>query len=124
MTGPELIAILNGRRIGRIERDSRGRLAFTYAEDWRHAPGAYPLSFSMPLASVRHGHKQIETFLWNLLPDNDAVLERWARRFQVSAGNPFALLSHVGEDCAGAVQFVRPDRLGAVLGPAPSPVDR
>lgn len=30
---------------------------------------------------------------------------------QVSANNPFALIEHVGEDCAGAVQFVRPDRL-------------
>ena len=29
----------------------------------------------------------------------------------MSARNVFALISHVGEDCAGAVQFVRPDRL-------------
>ena len=26
----------------------------------------------------------------------------------------FALISHVGEDCAGAVQFVTPDRLNAI----------
>ncbi|HEV2361655.1 MAG TPA: HipA domain-containing protein, partial [Acidimicrobiales bacterium] len=37
-------------------------------------------------------------------------------RFGVSANSPFGLLSHVGEDCAGAVQFVRPERLAA-LGP-------
>jgi len=37
------------------------------------------------------------------------------RAYQVSAGNPFALPSHVGEDCAGAVQFVTPDRVHAVL---------
>ncbi|MGA8610516.1 MAG: type II toxin-antitoxin system HipA family toxin [Xanthobacteraceae bacterium] len=123
MSGVELMAIINGREIGRVERDTRGRLALTYAEDWRQAPGAYSLSFTMPLASAQHGHKPIETFLWNLLPDNDAVLQRWARQFQVSARNPFALLSHVGEDCAGAVQFVRPNRLDAVLGPAPSPVE-
>jgi serine/threonine-protein kinase HipA len=41
------------------------------------------------------------------------VLDRWAKKFQVSARNVFALISHVGEDCAGAVQFVTPDRLEA-----------
>ncbi|MCW6005227.1 HipA N-terminal domain-containing protein [Micromonospora sp. CPCC 205371] len=43
------------------------------------------------------------------------MLERWARTYQVSAGNPFALLRHVGEDCAGAAQFVMPGRVEAVL---------
>jgi len=39
------------------------------------------------------------------------VLRRWARQFHVSASSPFALLSTlVGEDCAGAVQFIRRDR--------------
>jgi serine/threonine-protein kinase HipA len=42
------------------------------------------------------------------------VLARWATKFQVSARNVFALISHVGEDCAGAVQFVTPERLDAV----------
>jgi serine/threonine-protein kinase HipA len=50
-----------------------------------------------------------------LLPDNEGVLERWARTFHASAANSFALLAHVGEDCAGAVQLVRPDRVEPVL---------
>jgi serine/threonine-protein kinase HipA len=33
----------------------------------------------------------------------------------VSARNPFALLSHVGEDCAGAAQFVPAQRVEALL---------
>ena len=77
----------------------------------------------MPLAAAEHGHKPVEAFLWNLLPDNDAVLARWGQRFQVSPRNPFALLSHVGEDCAGAVQFVHPDRLDAVIGAGPATVE-
>src|SRR5271155_1657070 len=119
----ELVAVLNGREIGRVARDSRGRLTFTYADDWRQAPAAYPLSLSMPLAATQHSHKPVEAFLWNLLPDNEAVLARWGQRFQVSPRNPFALLSHVGEDCAGAVQFVRPDRLDAVMGAGPATVE-
>jgi serine/threonine-protein kinase HipA len=120
---PELVVVLAGRDIGRVLRDNRGRLTFVYAEDWRQSRGAYPLSLSMPLAAAEHGHKPVEAFLWNLLPDNDSVLARWGQRFQVSPRNPFALLSHVGEDCAGAVQFVRPDRLDAVIGAGPATVE-
>jgi serine/threonine-protein kinase HipA len=119
----ELAAVLNGREIGRVVRDNRGRLTLLYAEEWRGSRGAYPLSLSMPLAAAEHGHRPVEAFLWNLLPDNDAVLARWAQRFQVSPRNPFALLSHVGEDCAGAVQFVRPDRLDSVIGEGPSAIE-
>jgi serine/threonine-protein kinase HipA len=119
----QLVALLNGREIGRVTRDNQGRLAFVYADDWRQAEGAYPLSLSMPVAGAQHGHRAVEAFLWGLLPDNATVLDRWARRFQVSARNPFALMSHVGEDCAGAVQFVRPERLEAVVGQGPAEID-
>jgi len=119
----ELVAVLNGYEIGRVHRERRGRLSFAYADAWRAARGAYPLSLSMPLAATEHGHRPVEAFLWGLLPDSEAVLDRWARRFQVSARNPFALLSHVGEDCAGAVQFVRPDRLDAVMGEGAAAVE-
>jgi serine/threonine-protein kinase HipA len=69
----------------------------------------------MPLTRRRHADAVVRPFLEGLLPDNEAVLDRWARQFHVSAANPFALLSHMGEDCAGAVQFVRPERLDALL---------
>ena len=112
----ELVAIANGRELGRVSRDTRGRLSFRYATEWLDAPAAFPLSLSMPLTAAAHGHRPVEAFLWNLLPDNAAVLARWAQRFQVSARNPFALLSHVGEDCAGAVQFFVPERLAEIHG--------
>jgi serine/threonine-protein kinase HipA len=105
-----LIALLEGREVG-VVRQNRGRFSFHYEESWRSAPGAYPLSLSLPLAARDHGHAAIHAFLWGLLPDNELILERWAKRFHVSARNPFALISHVGEDCAGAVQFATPDRL-------------
>lgn len=110
----KLMVFMDGRQMGRLTQ-KKGRLAFTYSDDWRGAEDAYPLSTSMPLISKDHGHKEATAFLWGLLPDNEQVLQRWARSFQVSARNPFALLSHVGEDCAGAVQFVRKDRGEAFL---------
>lgn len=107
----ELIALLGGKEVGRVHSDARGRLTFIYSDDWRKAPGAYPLSLSMPLAGKEHRRSVVEAYLWGLLPDDDRVLDRWAAKFQVSARNVFALISNVGEDCAGAVQFAIPDRL-------------
>ncbi|MGH8975813.1 MAG: type II toxin-antitoxin system HipA family toxin, partial [Acidimicrobiia bacterium] len=64
-----------------------------------------------------HHDRVVVPWLWGLLPDNDSVLARWARRFAVSATAPFGLLaSPVGQDCAGAVRFVAPDGLDAALG--------
>jgi serine/threonine-protein kinase HipA len=107
----ELVALLGGIEVGRVLRDKRGRLTLVYDQDWREAADAYPLSLSMPLAAEKHGPAAIEAFLWGLLPDNELVLQRWARKFQVSARSAFALMAHLGEDCAGAVQFVPPERL-------------
>jgi serine/threonine-protein kinase HipA len=110
----ELVALLAGKEAGRVRRDPRGRLSFIYDDAWRSATDAYPLSLSMPLGAKQHGSAVIEAFLWGLLPDNEQVLSRWAAKFQVSARNVFALIANVGEDCAGAVQFVTPERLNAV----------
>jgi serine/threonine-protein kinase HipA len=101
----ELITLLGGKEFGRVHSDNSGRLSFVYSEAWRQASDAYPLSLSMPLAASQHGRAVIEAYLWGLLPDNEQVLSCWAAKFQVSARNVFALISHVGEDCAGAVEL-------------------
>ena len=110
----ELVTLLDGKDVGRVHNDAHARLRFVYDDDWRKATDAYPLSLSMPLGAKEYGRSVIEAFLWGLLPDNERVLARWAAKFQVSARNVFALISHVGEDCAGAVQFVTPERLDAI----------
>lgn len=107
--------LLRGRQAGTVVEGKDGRLTLTYHEDWRTDPDAVPLSLSMPLAERQHGDRVVRATMWGLLPDNEQVLERWARRYQVSAGNPLALLRHVGEDCAGAAQFVPPDRVPLLL---------
>jgi len=111
---PELRAVINGEPAGLLSQQAGGELVFTYERSWQARDGAFPLSLSMPLARREHRDAVVRPFLEGLLPDNASTLERWARRFQVSARNPFALLSHMGEDCAGAVQFVRPDRYDEV----------
>lgn len=48
------------------------------------------------------------------MTDNEETLSAIGREYHVSPRNPFALLSVVGRDCAGAVQFVRPEDLEIV----------
>jgi len=119
----ELIAVAGKTPIGRVLRNNNGRLKLQYEEAWRSANDAFPLSLSMPLTSAEHSHEKIDAFLWGLLPDNATVLDNWGRQFQVSPRNAFALLSHVGEDCAGAVQFVPPERVEALLAKRSDRVD-
>ncbi|NMO55050.1 type II toxin-antitoxin system HipA family toxin [Actinoplanes sp. TBRC 11911] len=110
-----MIVLLGGRHVGELRQGKGGKLTLTYDSDYRLAADALPLSLSMPLAVAEHDDPVIRAFCQGLLPDNEAVLDRWGREFQVSSGNPFALLSHVGEDCAGAVQFALPDRVEGLL---------
>jgi serine/threonine-protein kinase HipA len=115
---PKLLAVvLEGHHAGQLSQDPDGRLVFSYDEDYRAGAEATPLSLSMPLSRASHTHATIDPFLRGLLPDSDAVLARWGRRFGVSANSPFALLSHVGEDVAGAAQFVIPERLDEATAP-------
>ena len=109
-----LAIVVDGRIMGDLRKDKRARLTLAYDADWRQTPDAYPLSLSMPLVVAEHEHAKIEPWLWGLLPDNEAILARWGQRFQVSPRNPFALLAHVGEDCAGAIQIVQPERAEAL----------
>ncbi len=103
-------SLMMGPRImGVITQANSGTLTFTYDENW--GPSETPLSLSMPTGIRTHGDIRIRNFLWGLLPDNEEALKRIGRDHHVSPRNPFALLSAIGEDCAGAVQFVTPDRL-------------
>jgi serine/threonine-protein kinase HipA len=119
-----LVVLIDDTEIGDLGQDRHGQIKFTYRDEWRRKRDATPLSLSMPLARAEHGHKTVDPFLRGLLPDNEEVLRRWGRRFSVSPNNPFALLTHVGEDVAGAAQFVREDRLDEARAPgAVEPVD-
>jgi serine/threonine-protein kinase HipA len=115
LTQRHLAVLMAGQLVGSVTQAADGRLALEYDRQWRSAANPTPLSLSMPLAVRRHRDEPVRSFLWGLLPDNERVLERWARGYQVSAGNPFALLRHVGEDCAGAAQLAVPDRVDALL---------
>jgi serine/threonine-protein kinase HipA len=110
----ELSVVIDDRLAGRVTR-KQGALRFKYADQYRQRGTPTPLSVSMPVEISEHADHVVGPWLAGLLPDNENVLARWARTFQVG-NSPFALLgTPVGEDCAGAVRFVSEDRLEAAL---------
>jgi len=111
-----LVVVLDDAVAGTLTRLPQGRLRFDYDDDYRRRPEPTPLSLSMPTQVASHPANVVTPWLWGLLPDNEAVLTRWGRQFHVSASSPFALLgSPIGEDCAGAVRFARPDDVDRIL---------
>jgi len=105
----QLTAYIDGRRVGTFSRDGSGPVTFTFDEEWRRGARRLELSLSMPKTRRQHTGTAPLNYLWNLLPDSEAVLERWGAKFGVSPRNPMALLAHVGMDTAGAVQLADSD---------------
>lgn len=54
-------------------------------------------------------------YLFGLLPDSDDQRKAIAAEFDVRPNNPVALLSHIGLDCPGGVQFYAEEDADAVL---------
>lgn len=69
----------------------------------------------MPGPTGRHRETVLLPWVEALLPDRPETVRQWRRQFSVTDQGPLALLAHVGEDVAGAAQFIRPNRLDAVL---------
>jgi serine/threonine-protein kinase HipA len=110
----ELDVLIEGELIGRVRMNKTGRLSFDYKPHWRDSPNGHSLSVSMPLANITYSHNQVWPFLWNLLPENPNILQRWGQQYHVSAASPFKLLGFVGADVPGAAQFFPPAALAAI----------
>ncbi len=104
-----LHVLIDGVHAGTLDRN-RSRMTLTYDDDYRHSPNATPLSTSLPLGLQVHSGEPVAAYVDGLLPDSEVVRRRWAAEFQ-TRDTSFDLISCVGEDCAGAVQFIREDRL-------------
>jgi serine/threonine-protein kinase HipA len=71
---PRLTVILHGMVAGQVYVNAKRRMVFRYDDGWRAQRDAFPLSVSMPLSVVEHGHQATSAFLWGLLPDNPDVV--------------------------------------------------
>jgi hypothetical protein len=79
-------------------------------------PNAVALSASLPLQTEPFDDRKTRPFFSGLLPEGQ-MRRLIAQQFQVSGQNDFALLDHIGGECAGAVTFLEPGQ--AIAGACP-----
>ncbi|MEY5002878.1 MAG: putative HipA protein [Pseudomonadota bacterium] len=84
-----------------------GRLNFRYSPRWLSRHHALALSNSLPLQTDNFDDHHTRPFFAGLLPEG-RLRRLIAQKFQVSSQNDFALLDHIGGECAGAVTLLEP----------------
>jgi serine/threonine-protein kinase HipA len=97
---------LNARLVGRLRRESSGAIHFQYDKDWLARANAIPVSVSLPLREDRYLGDPVVAVFDNLLPDNDDIRRRVAERSHADGADAYSLLSAIGRDCIGALQFL------------------
>jgi serine/threonine-protein kinase HipA len=106
-------------------KDDNGR-RFRYEADWLAWDSSFPISLSLPLREDRIGTPVINVFD-NLLPDSDPIRRRVAERVGAEGTDAYSLLTAMGHDCVGALQFlpdgVDPGTVGSADGKAVSDDD-
>lgn len=124
---PPLTVYLNGRLVGRLRREPGGSIDFAYDQTWLDWPSAMPVSLSLPLREDRYIGAAVAAVFDNLLPDNEVIRGRIAAKVGAESTDPYSLLSALGRDCVGALQFLPgdapPPAVGMVEGEPVSDAD-
>ncbi|HZV18302.1 MAG TPA: type II toxin-antitoxin system HipA family toxin [Sphingobium sp.] len=97
---------LNNRHVGRLTRQSSGAIDFAYDDSWLEWEHAIPVSLSLPLRKNRYLGDPVAAVFENLLPDSRAIRTRVAERVGAKGIDAYSLLSEIGRDCVGALQFM------------------
>ena len=105
-TSAPLQVLMNGRRVGMLRREASGAVEFQYDESWLGWAHALPVSLSLPLREDRYAGAPVIAVFDNLLPDNDKIRSQIAQRLRADGADAYSLLSAIGRDCVGALQFI------------------
>jgi serine/threonine-protein kinase HipA len=97
---------LNARLVGRLNKESSGAIEFQYDAGWLGWDNAIPVSLSLPLREDKYIGTPVVAVFDNLLPDNEGTRRRVAERAHAAGSDAYSLLSAIGRDCVGALQFV------------------
>lgn len=115
-----LNVFLNGRLVGALTQETSGAVGFVYAPEWLGWANNLPVSLSLPLREDRYIGAPVQAVFDNLLPDNQGIRKRVAERIGAEGTDAMSMLSALGRDCVGALQFLPPDTgpgpVGAVEG--------
>ena len=84
---------------------ANGRISFEYSTAFLQNPNSTALSISLPLQDQPFDDHITRPFFAGLLPEGQ-LRRLITQQLQVSSQNDFALLEHLGGECAGAVTFL------------------
>lgn len=101
-----LLVKMNNIIVGKLSKNTSGQLSFAYDKKWLLSKNARPISLSLPLLNTEFTGDIVYHFFDNLLPDNPQIKARIQAHFHAKTDQPFDLLSHIGQDCVGAIQLV------------------
>lgn len=117
-----LNVLLNNRLVGRLAKQADGAIEFAYDGSWLDWEHALPVSLSLQLREARYTGAAVSAVFDNLLPDSSAIRTRVAERVGADGTDAYSLLSRIGRDCVGALQFLPDgeafDPTGALQGDA------
>jgi serine/threonine-protein kinase HipA len=107
---------VNGRRVGRLRKETSGSIDFQYDGSWLEWEHTFPISLSLPLREDRYVGSSVVAVFDNLLPDGDTIRRRLAERVRAGGDDAYCLLTAIGRDCVGALQFLPGDEEPEAMG--------
>ncbi|MFN3701817.1 MAG: type II toxin-antitoxin system HipA family toxin [Alphaproteobacteria bacterium] len=108
-THPRLRVYQNGQIVGYLSKQPSGAVEFVYASEWLSNERAYPVSLSLPLREDAFKGAPVLAVFENLLPDSENLRARVAEKVGADGTDAYSLLSRIGRDCVGALQFFAED---------------
>ncbi|WP_321389325.1 type II toxin-antitoxin system HipA family toxin [Emcibacter sp.] len=100
---------LNNKLVGYLNKEPGGAISFRYDETWLNWKPVFPVSLSLPLREDAYRGEPVAAVFENLLPDSDALRRRVAEKVGARGTDAYSLLSSIGHDCVGALQFIADD---------------
>ncbi|HEX8554113.1 MAG TPA: type II toxin-antitoxin system HipA family toxin [Sphingomonas sp.] len=101
-----LNVFLNNRLVGRLAKEASGAVEFAYDQSWLNWEHALPVSLSLQLRETRYTGAAVTAVFDNLLPDSAPIRTRVAERVGAEGTDAYSLLTRIGRDCVGALQFL------------------
>jgi serine/threonine-protein kinase HipA len=108
-THEPLRVFMNSRAVGVLRKEPGGAISFGYDESWLAEETAVPVSLSLPLREDPFKGAAVTAVFENLLPDSEALRRRVSEKVEAKGTDAYSLLSRIGRDCVGALQFLPED---------------
>jgi serine/threonine-protein kinase HipA len=95
--------------VGTLLKETSGAIEFRYDPGWLASDNPIPVSLSLPLRDDAFNGEPVIAVFDNLLPDSDLLRKRVAEKVGAAGTDAYSLLSEIGRDCVGALQFLPED---------------